>query len=266
MDHLLRSVAPISDAGWELLDDEARERLTPALAARRLVDFSGPHGWRYSATNLGRTGAIGSAPAPGVAALQRRVLPLIELRAEFELSRAELRDADRGADDVDLGGLDRAAHDIATAENIAVLHGWEAAIRGITGASPHESETLGTAGEQYPRAVASAVERLLASGIGGPYGLALGPVEYRRVIETAEHGGFPLLEHLRKIVEGPIVWAPGLSGAVVLSLRGGDFLFESGQDLSIGYRSADDEVVRLYLEESFSFHVATPEAAVALAP
>jgi uncharacterized linocin/CFP29 family protein len=266
MDHLLRSVAPITDAGWELLDREARDRLTPALAARRLVDFSGPHGWQHSATNLGRTGTIGSGRSPGVSALQRRVLPLIELRADFEISRAELRDADRGADDVDLGRLDRAAHDIASAENIAVLHGWEAAIKGITEASPHEHEALGATAEQYPRSVAAAVERLLSSGIAGPYGLALGPSEYRRVIETAEHGGFPLLEHLRKIVEGPIVWAPGLTGAIVLSLRGGDFHFECGQDLSIGYLSSDDELVRLYLEESYSFHVATPEAAVALQP
>ena len=55
-----------------------------------------------------------------------------------------------------------------------------------------------------------------------------------------------------------------MRGAVVLSLRGGDFLFESGQDLSIGYEDHDASVVRLYLEESFGFHVATPEAAVAL--
>ena len=35
MNHLLRSLAPISDSGWKELDDEARERLAPALAARR---------------------------------------------------------------------------------------------------------------------------------------------------------------------------------------------------------------------------------------
>jgi uncharacterized linocin/CFP29 family protein len=52
MNHLLRSSAPISDVGWEMLDREARERLVPALAARRLVDFSGPLGWGHSATNL----------------------------------------------------------------------------------------------------------------------------------------------------------------------------------------------------------------------
>jgi uncharacterized linocin/CFP29 family protein len=266
MNHLLRSIAPISDAGWELLDEETRERAKPALAARKLVDFSGPHGWHHSATNLGRTDGLASAPSEGVAGLQRRVLPLAEVRANFELSRGELRDADRGADDTDLTALDQAAHQIATAENVAVFHGWQGVTTGIGEASPHEQTRLGDDTDGYPRQVAGAVERLLSSGITGPYGLALGPEQYRRVVETAEHGGYPLLDHLRKILEGPIVWAPGVKGAVVLSLRGGDFVFESGQDLSIGYDSHDDEVVRLYLEESFSFHVATPEAAVALKP
>ena len=49
-----------------------------------------------------------------------------------------------------------------------------------------------------------------------------------------------------------------------MSLRGGDFLFESGQDLSIGYSHHDADEVNLYLEESFSFVVATPEAAAPL--
>jgi len=265
MNHLLRSNAPISDAGWQLLDDEARERLSPALAARKLVDFSGPHGWEYSATKLGRTEELGSAPAEGVSGLRRRVLPLVELRADFELSRGELRDADRGADDTDLEPLDHAAHQIAVAENTAVFHGWDDAITGIAEASLHPQEPLGDAPSAYPQKIAGAVRQLLASGVGGPYGLALGGDHYQQVLETTERGDL-LLEHLHKILEGPIVWAPGVNGAVVVSLRGGDFLFESGQDISIGYDSHDNDVVRLYLQESFSFRVATPEAAVALTP
>ena len=266
MNHLLRSLAPISDAGWTVLDDEARHRLAPALAARKLVDFSGPHGWDYSATNLGRTSPLTSAPCDGVTGVQRRVLSLVEVRADFEVTLSELFDSDRGAADADLEALDKAAHQIAVAENIAVFHGWHGAILGIEEASPHEAIPLGDNTDGYPRPVAGAVERLLHSGISGPYALALGGEQYQRVVETAEHGGYPLLDHLRKILEGPIVWAPGVKGAVVLSLRGGDFVLESGQDLSIGYESHDGEVVRLYLEESISFHVATPEAAVALLP
>jgi uncharacterized linocin/CFP29 family protein len=209
---------------------------------------------------------LGAAPCDGVLGLQRRVLPLIEVRAGFEVSRAELRDAERGADDADLGPLDNAAHRIAVAENVAVFHGWQGAIGGIVERSPHEQVQLAEGAERYPQQVAGAIDRLLSSGIGGPYGLALGPEHYRLVVEAAEPGGYPLRDHLAKILEGPIVWAPGVQGAVIVSLRGGDFVFESGQDLAIGYDSHDSDVVRLYLEESFSFHVATPEAAVALKP
>jgi len=265
MNHLLRSSAPITDTGWPLLDQEARERLTVALAARKLVDFSGPRGWDHSATNLGRTESVTASPAEGVNAGQRRVLPLVELRSDFALGRDELLDADRGAEDVDLDALDESARRIATAENVTVFHGFaEAGIVGITEASSQDTIALSDDFDDYPGHVAKAVEMLGGAGVGGPYGLALGPDGYTGVIETTEHGGYLVLDHLGKILDGPIVWAPGVKGAVVLSLRGGDFLFESGQDLSVGYRSHDDDAVRLYLEESFSFRVATPEAAVAL--
>ena len=108
------------------------------------------------------------------------------------------------------------------------------------------------------------MDALREAGVDGPYGLALGPDAHTRVLETSEHGGYPLLEHLREILGGPIVWAPAVDGGAVMSMRGGDFLYDSGQDLSIGYESHDAEAVNLYLEESFTFQVATPEAAVAL--
>jgi uncharacterized linocin/CFP29 family protein len=263
VNHLLRSLAPISDTGWNLLDQEARERLTPALAARRLVDFSGPHGWEYSASNLGRTVAVGDGPSDGVSGLQRVVLPVVELRADFTLARGELRDADRGAVDADLEPLDRAALQIATAEGAAVFHGFNDAVTGIAAASPHKPLSLGDNASAYPAVVADAVEQLLGSGVAGPFGMALAPDVYRRVTGASDDG-FPVLEHLQKIVDGPIVRAPGVTGAILLSLRGGDFLFECGQDLSIGYDTHDADVVHLYLQESFSFRVATPEAAVAI--
>ena len=267
MNHLLRGHAPLTDSNWKLLDDEARDRLAGPLAARRLVDFVGPQGWEHSSTNLGRVDSV-EVGEEGVNALQRRVLPLVEVRVDFTVSRAEMRDDDRGAVDVDLESLDLAAHQIAIAENSAVFNGWaKAGIHGVVESSPFEPEPLGASADAYPRSVARAIEGLREAGVEGPYGLALGPDEYIKVIETAEHGGYPLFDHLRKILDGgPIVWAPGLSGAVAMSLRGGDFLFESGQDLSIGYDHHDADQVHLYLEESFSFFVATPEAAAPLTP
>jgi uncharacterized linocin/CFP29 family protein len=266
MDNLLRSRAPFADDVWSLIDDEARQRLAPVLAGRKLVDFSGPHGWRHSGTDLGRTTPIG-APTPALVARRRAVLALVELRAPFALSLDELRDAARGALDVDLAALDDAAGAIARAENIAVLRGWpEAEIRGIADASVHEPVSLGADFGDYPRRVASGVAVLLSAGIGGPYALALGPEAYTGVVETTGRGGLVVLDHLREILGGPVVRAPGVEGAVLVSLRGGDFVFESGQDLSVGYEQHDSERVHLYLEESFSFRVLSPDAAVVLRP
>jgi uncharacterized linocin/CFP29 family protein len=264
--HLLRGHAPITQEGWATLDSEARERVVPSLAARKLVDFEGPRGWTHSSTNLGRAEGVADAP-DGIEAQVRRVLPLVEVRAPFAVARSELADADRGAEDIDLDELDTAALRVAVAENAAVFHGWSAAgIVGIAEASTNDAIPLGSDCERYPRHVAKAVDALRAAGVDGPYGLALGPEAHTNVLETSQHGGYPLLEHLREILGGPLVWAPGVRGAVVLSVGGGHFLLECGQDLSIGYASHDAQSVQLYLEESFSFRVATPEAAVALTP
>jgi uncharacterized linocin/CFP29 family protein len=265
MNHLLRELAPITDRGWELLEDEARQQLVSALAARKLVDFSGPRGWEHSATNLGRVETLPVTLVEGVRQARRSVLALVEPRADFTVARSELEAIGRGADDPDLDSLDEAARRIALAENTAIFKGWdEAGITGIVAATPHEPIPLSEDLAECPRQIAAAVEVLLAHGISGPYALALGPAIYKGVIETTEHGGYPLFDHLRKILDGPIVWAPGVDGAVVVSQRGGDFLFECGQDVSIGYESHDGEAVQLYVVESFSFRVATPEAAVAL--
>jgi len=268
-DHLLRKHAPIAATGWKQIDGEAKSRLTPRLAARRLVDWSGPHGWTHSAINLGRTAPLEAAP-PGtksetVTTRQRRVLPLSEFRVGFTVECAELEDAERGATDVDYTDLDRAAHDAALIENRAVFHGWpEAGITGIVESSAHPAVSLGEDPETYPRAIARAADLLRQTGIEGPYALAIGPEGYIRIVETTERGGYPLQEHLSRILGGDVVRAPGLDGALVLSQRGGDFVLDIGQDLAVGYTGHDGGLVSLYLEESFSFRVNEPDAAVAL--
>jgi uncharacterized linocin/CFP29 family protein len=266
MNHLYRELAPISEAGWQAIDQEATSRLTAQLAARKLVDFAGPHGWAHSATNLGRSAEIFS-PSEGVAGSQRRVLPLVELRTEFRASRVQLDDAERGATDIDLPELDESIGQIALAENVCVFHGYQAAgIRGITESTSHEPIVYGDDMEQYVNVVALAVDVLRQTGIDGPFGMAICPQVYTKIVETTEHGGYLLLDHLRQILGGPLVWAPGVDGGIVLSLRGGDFLLDCGQDLSIGYLDHDVDTVRLYIEESFSFRVDEPDAAVALIP
>ena len=114
MNHLLRDAAPITEAGWTQIDQEAARSLRHFLAARRLVDFVGPLGWEHSAVDLGRVEPLAHI-AGSVSHGTRRVLPLVELVASFRLSRAELATADRGATDVDLQAVIDAARDAALA-------------------------------------------------------------------------------------------------------------------------------------------------------
>lgn len=193
------------------------------------------------------------------------MLPLAEFRVAFTVDRAEIDDLQCGASDPELDDLARAARQAAEIENRAVFHGWPAAgIDGITGVAPYPAPELGTDADLYPGIVARAVDQLRCNGIEGLYTMAIGPAGYTRIVETAEHEGYLLFDHLKRIVAGKIIWAPGIDGSVVVSERGGDFLLDVGQDLSIGYSHHDADTVHLYLEESFTFQVVEPDAAIAL--
>lgn len=262
MNHLFRDLAPITDDTWTMLDDEARTRLAPALGARKLVDFVGPLGWEHSATSTGRVGAVVDAPGQNAIARARAVLPLAEVRFEFSLSRAELDAASRGAIDVDLSRLDEAAAQLATVENSAIFHGWDAlGFAGIVPSTPNPRRDRSDDPRRFAEQVAAAAAQLKRAGVDAPYGLAVDTDTWINVVGGSDQGGSPLLKHLETLLEGPVVWTPGLDGAVVVSQRGGDYVFESGQDIAIGYAHHDADQVTLYLEETFSFRVATPEAA-----
>lgn len=263
-DHLRRELAPISAKAWGQIEEEATRTVKGYLAGRPLIDVSGPHGWDHSSYSLGRVEPVVS-PREGVSANVRRVQPLVELRTPFEVPFSSIDAADRGAPDADWQSVVDAAQRAALAEDKAVFHGFPAgAITGLVPASPHEEVPIGDDYEDYPEYVASAVVKLKTAGIQGPYALALGPVCYTGVIETTE-AGYPVFEHLKSILGGPVVWAPAVDGAVVVSLRGGDYELVVGQDFSIGYSSYTADAVQLYFEESITLVVVDDRAAVRLA-
>ncbi|MBT2503637.1 family 1 encapsulin nanocompartment shell protein [Curtobacterium sp. ISL-83] len=263
MDHLLRHLAPFDPAAWEMLDQEARARLTTALSARRIVDFDGPLGWQRSSVDLGRTEPV-SATVTGIAARRRRVLPLAEVRADFTIPLAELVDFSRGADDVDVSTLDAAALTVAAFENRVVFEGWDAAgIVGVVPSSTHQGQDHDGTPASFRMAVTAAVASLRSAGVAGPYVLAAGPEDWVDIVQT-EDAGSSLLGQLEAILGGRVEWTPGISGSVVLSARGGDFSLTVGQDLALGYTAHDAQDVHLYVEESLTFRVVTPEAAVPL--
>ncbi len=264
MNDLLRAHAPISEAAWKAIDEEATRTLKVLLAARQLVDFTGPLGWSASAVTLGRTHKLSPPLQEGVASRIRVVQPLIEIRIPFEIAREELEAIGRGATDADLDVVRDAARAAAIAEDRAIFQGYAAAdIEGIFEASASQSLTIPDSFEAYPDIVAEATHRLRSEGVNGPYGIALGPRCYTGLTRSTTRG-YPVIDHVRELVDGPIVWAPAADGAVVMSLRGGDFELSVGQDFSIGYLDHTGTSVLLYLQESFTFRVLSAEAAVPL--
>jgi uncharacterized linocin/CFP29 family protein len=264
MDLLKRELAPILPEAWDQIDVEARRVLELHLAGRKLVDFSGPHGWKFAGVNTGRLererGLLANVPAA-----VREVQPLVEIRSPFTMKIAELDAAARGATDLDLDPVIDAAKRVARAEDTAIFHGWKPGhITGIVEASPHAPVEVNSTLE-WPRAIAHAKEVLRSAGATGPYGLVLGAKSFDELSVDSEDG-YPLRRRIEgSVIDGPLVWAPALEGgAVLVSTRGGDFELTVGQDLSIGYTFHDRENVELYITESFTFRVLEEKAAIFL--
>jgi uncharacterized linocin/CFP29 family protein len=263
MNNLYRELAPVSDAAWASLEDEAKRTFALHAAARRVTDVTGPGGATLAGLGTGHLTPV-DAPGDGIIAGLRAWRPLVQLRVPFTLDRAEIDSVERGALDPDWGPVKDAAKKIAFAEDRAVFDGYAAAqITGIRPASSNGTLVLPPEVRDYPDVVSQALSELRLAGVAGPYSLVLSADAYTAVSETSDHG-YPIREHLARLIDGQIVWAPAIDGALLLSCRGGDYEFRLGEDLSIGYLSHDAEHVELYFQESFTFAAYTAEASVAI--
>jgi uncharacterized linocin/CFP29 family protein len=265
MNNLHRELAPISDGAWAQIEEETSRTFKRYLAGRRVVDVRAPEGTALSAVGTGHLRTI-AAPKDGIIARQREVKTLVELRVPFELNRQMIDDVDRGANDSDWQPVKDAARRIAFAEDGAIFDGYAAAgIVGVRQGTSNPKATLPADVREYPEAIAQGLSQLRLVGVNGPYAVLLGADAYTALAETSDHG-YPVLEHVKRLVDDKIIWAPAIAGAFVLTTRGGDFDLHIGQDVSIGYLSHTDTAVRLYLQETFTFLLLTTEASVALAP
>ncbi|HXB46219.1 MAG TPA: family 1 encapsulin nanocompartment shell protein [Streptosporangiaceae bacterium] len=265
MNNLHRELAPISDEAWAEIEQETTRTLKRYLAGRRVVDVSGPGGVSLAAVGTGHLASI-DPPADGVQARQRQVLPLVELRVPFAVDRGQIDDVLRGSQDSDWQPARDAARQIAFAEDRAIFAGYPAAgIGGIVPGASNAPVALPAEIAAYPMAFAQAANQLRSVGVDGPYTAVLSAEAYTAVSEASDQG-YPVSRHLRNVLDGELIWAPAITGAVLVTARGGDFSLHLGQDFSIGYLSHNDTDVVLYLQETFTFQLLTTEAAVALTP
>ena len=263
MNNLYRELAPVSAAAWASIEEEAKRTFTRHVAGRRFVDVSGPDGVTMSGVGTGHVTPI-DPPEEGITAGLRAWQPVIEFRVPFTLDRGEIDSVERGALDADWQPVKDAARKIAFAEDRAIFDGYAAGqVTGVRQASSNAALSLPAEVRQYPDVVSQAISGLRLAGVDGPYSLLLSADAYTAVSETSDHG-YPIREHLARVLDGEIIWAPAISGALVLTGRGGDYELRLGQELSIGYLSHDAQHVELYFTESFTFCVYTTEASVSI--
>jgi uncharacterized linocin/CFP29 family protein len=265
MDLLRRHQAPIAEASWEAIDEQAREVLTSNMSARKIVDVSGPHGIAHAAVNLGRLDPGRVDAGNGVFYGIRKVLPLCEVRVPFTLDLWELDNVVRGARDPNLDPLIDAAGKLAAFEERAIYHGFpEAGIVGLSRSSIHELMTLPGDSSTWPEVVVQAMVTLKRAGEPPPYTLVAGPTAFQALELIA--GQYPLRKQIEALISGDITLAPYIDGAFLLPVdNAGDFELVLGQDASVGYEEQQGQQVRLYLTESFTFRVLEPQAVVAFA-
>lgn len=262
MNHLHRELAPITDAAWAEIEEEARRTYKRYIAGRRVVDVEGPKGYELAAVPTGHVKRVSNVD--GVERLQRQARLVVELRVPFTVSRDAVDSVDRGAEDADWQPVKDAVEQIALAEDRVIFNGAEdLGIEGVIPCSSNEPVALPNDVTDFPDAVSKALTELRLAGVNGPYALLLDADLFTRVSEATQVGG-TVFKQVQRIVDGPVLWAPALTGALLLSTRGGDYELTLGQDLSIGYLSHDADSIRLYHEETFTFRALTAEASVVI--
>src|ERR1700736_1302407 len=265
MNNLYRDLAPVTEAAWAEIELEATRTFKRHIAGRRVVDVSEPGGPVTAAISTGHLLGV-PPPSGGVFARLRARKPLVRLRVPFTVTRTAIDDVERGSQDADWDAVKDAAKKLAFVEDRAIFEGYDAAsIEGIRACSSNPALTLPDDARVIPDVIAQALSELRLAGVDGPYSVLLSADAYTKVSETTEHG-YLIREHLNRLVDGEIIWAPAIDGAFVLSTRGGDFDLQLGTDVSIGYLSHDADSVQLYLEETLTFLCYTAEASVALTP
>jgi len=263
-DILRRDMAPIADSAWKEIEKQSSRILKGNLSGRKLVDMSGPFGWKHAAVNLGRLEMGSGEAGDGVGWGVHKVLPLVEIRVPFSLNIWELDDLERGAKNPDLGNLIKAARKAAMFEENALYRGFNAAgIQGMLEASCLPPVPLSADRARLVESVELAILAIQKAEVGGPYALVLGTEPYAWIM-AGEPGAYPLGRRIEALATGGIHWSPALEGGAVLSRRGGDFELTLGEDLAIGYKHHTAREVELYFTESFTFRVLEPAAAVEL--
>lgn len=256
-----RELAPVSSEAWSEMEERLMEVFRTYLSARKVVDVEGPKGFNYNVITEGRLANVGDENSVKFGTYD--VLPLTESRVEFEMSRWELDNVMRGAKDVDYAPLEEAAQKIALFEEKAIYKGIEDAfIKGLIPASEHESITFGNDEESIMDSISKAIIKLNESFQVTPFVLVVGDEAYNRILSAKS--AYPLDRRIEELIGHKIVYSHVVDGAILVPFNHEDLELTIGQDMTLGYQNHDNENVRFFIAESFTFRVLDPTIIVNL--
>lgn len=264
MDMFARGLAPICAEAWKMIDDQAKATLGENLSARRVVDVNGPLGWDRSCVSDGGMDPYHKHGEVGFA--MRKCLRMIESRVDFSLDIMELHNVERGLSNPDLVPVERAALAAAAFEDRMVYEGIsEFGTHGMSNAADVPHAKLATSD---PSAFLHSVDEIVddmatKESIAGPYAF-VGGNRLRHILNQV-NGGRSWLEIAEKNADiKKFVCTPSFDGAMLVSLRGGDFELFIGGDFGVGYTGREGSKLSFFITESAAFRVQEQRACVVL--
>ncbi|MGD9596012.1 MAG: family 1 encapsulin nanocompartment shell protein [Wolinella sp.] len=264
MDILRRENAQFPASIWSAIEKEAGLVFGKHLTGRKVVDFKGGLGIGFSSLPTGRV--ISSKEKLGEASVGVRMnTPVIELKIPFSFPESEVEAILREANAFDISSIEKAAKKVCVAENELLFYGLKKeGIEGLIPSIPHKP--IKAKGDEILPAVAEGIKELVNSEIEGPYALLIQPQYFGKLFGVAGNSGYPLTLKLAELLQGNnIIVAPALkSGALLVSLRGGDYELYSGMDIGVGYIEKKSTNHELFFFETLTFRINTPEASIAI--
>ena len=259
MNILKKTIAPLTDVAWKEISDETDRFLKIYLTGRKFVDINGPNGLEMGGLSTGRLVMPGKNNKNGVNYGIREFIPLIEIRKPFELDLWELDNIDRGAEDVDLDPLEEAVKQVAQFEEQVIYDGFEKAnIKGFEKSAEKPGVDLPSDPEKFLDIISGEIISLQKDGVQGPYSLVLDETAWKNMNKLTR--GYPVRNQLKELIGGKILINHFNNKSFLVSEQGGDYELAIGQDITLGYDGHTTEKVKLYLTESITFRVISPEA------
>lgn len=261
MDLLKRQLAPMTEKAWDEIFEQSEKVFKTNLSVRKFADVTGPKGLDTGGVTTGRINIPENQDTKELLYGIHQMQPLVEVRSSFSLDLWELDNVNRGAVDIDLDPLEKAARRIAEFEENTIYEGLkDTGINGLKNDTGHKPVNFPKDGKNMLHEIAESVSKLKGSSVEGPYSLVLDTKKWEMVSSFVNY--YPLKLQIEEIIGGPVIHAQHLDGAFLVSIRGGDFKLTLGQDLSIGYETHNRNDVLLYFTEAFTFQILEPNALI----